>query len=188
MTTPTPCDRVSTNAALAWTSTCSLTWPTSRTGLITGLALTFSSIPDCTNVRNPGKAASSLYGPIGRFGNTKEPVSFETACRVTPVCVCVAVISTPGKTAPVWSLTVPLICAVACPKSGAEQSAIDSTKEIDAIQMRFIFPPIQERTTLSGGDAPPLVESDPPPAGRQLTKELITKRIYFAARLSTTNS
>src|SRR5262245_59489600 len=43
-----------------------------------------------------------------------EPVSSVTALRFTPVAVCVAVTSTPGRTAPVWSFTVPLICAVAC--------------------------------------------------------------------------
>ena len=45
ITVPTPELRVSTCAAFASTSTCSLTCPTSRTGLITGLALTCSTIP-----------------------------------------------------------------------------------------------------------------------------------------------
>jgi hypothetical protein len=35
--------------------------------------------------------------------------------RVADVSVCVTVISTPGKTAPDWSLTVPEICATAPP-------------------------------------------------------------------------
>src|SRR2546425_7705189 len=43
-----------------------------------------------------------------------DPVSSVTALRLTPVAVCVAVTSTPGRTAPLWSLTEPLICAVAC--------------------------------------------------------------------------
>src|SRR3989442_7299386 len=81
---------------------------------MTGLALTSSTIPVWANVRNPGNDASSRYGPIGRFDRTYEPVSLVTAVRVAAVAVCVAVISTPGKTAPVRSLAVPLICAVAC--------------------------------------------------------------------------
>src|SRR5678809_37849 len=71
-------------------------------------------MPFCTKVRNPPSAASNRYGPTTRFGRTKEPVSFDTVVRATPVSVCVAVTSTPGNTAPVWSLIVPLIWAVPC--------------------------------------------------------------------------
>src|SRR5207249_2936562 len=38
---------------------------------------------------------------------------FVTAVRAIPVSVWVAVTSTPGSTAPLWSRTAPLICAVA---------------------------------------------------------------------------
>src|SRR5215471_16715533 len=48
---------------------------------------------------------------------TYEPVSLLTVDRTIPVSVCVAVMSAPGKTAPLASLTVPLICAVACARA-----------------------------------------------------------------------
>ena len=55
--------------------------------------------PRRTNVRNPGRAASRRYGPKGRFEKRNEPVSLVTALRLMPVSVCVAVTSTPGRTA-----------------------------------------------------------------------------------------
>src|SRR6478672_4806185 len=87
---------------------------------MTGLLLTSNTMPVCTYVRNPGNATSNLYGPITRLGRTKEPASSEMVVRVTPVLVCVAVMSAPGNTAPVWSFTFPLIWAVACPQTFAE--------------------------------------------------------------------
>src|SRR5690242_3322568 len=84
--------------------------------LTEGLLLTCRMMPVCTNDRKPGKAASNLYGPNGKLGKVYDPVSFVTVCRLRPVSVCVAVISTPGKTAPLLSWTAPLTCAVACAK------------------------------------------------------------------------
>ena len=81
---------------------------------MTGLPFTCKTIPVCTNVRKPVSAASNRYGPSARFDNTYDPVSFVTAVRTTAVSIYVAVTSTPGSTAPVWSRTVPLSCAVAC--------------------------------------------------------------------------
>src|SRR5437870_9262576 len=54
---------------------------------------------------------------MGRFCKIYEPVSSVTALRLAPVAVCVAVTSTPGRTAPVWSFTEPMIWAVACAHS-----------------------------------------------------------------------
>src|SRR5688572_2944568 len=51
---------------------------------------------------------------MGKFCNIYEPVSSVTAPRLVPVAVCVAVTSAPGRTAPDWSFTEPLIWAVAC--------------------------------------------------------------------------
>src|SRR5215471_8151372 len=62
--------------------------------------------------RKPGSDTSSLYGPIGRFGKVYDPVSSVIAVRFAPVSVRVTEISAPGRTAPVWSFTVPLICEV----------------------------------------------------------------------------
>src|SRR6266850_6009038 len=81
---------------------------------MTGFALTSRTMPVRATVRKPGSVTSSLYGPVGRLGRTYDPVSLLTTVRVRPVSVCVAVTSAPGKRAPLWSVTVPLICAVAC--------------------------------------------------------------------------
>jgi hypothetical protein len=40
MICPVPTERISTNAAFAYSSNCSLTWPTCSTGVMTGLELT----------------------------------------------------------------------------------------------------------------------------------------------------
>src|SRR5205823_13227014 len=72
---------------------------------------------------------STRYGPIGRFDRTNEPVSLVTVVRVAAVAVCVAVISTPGNTAPVRSFAVPLICAVACAQTLPEVKARTRSEE-----------------------------------------------------------
>ena len=46
-------------------------------------------------------------------GRAYEPVSLVRVVRTRPVSVCVAVIVTPGSTAPLWSRAVPLMLAVA---------------------------------------------------------------------------
>src|SRR5213592_477003 len=58
-----------------------------------------------------------------------EPVSSVTALRLVPVAVCVAVTSTPGRTAPVWSFTEPLIWAVACAQIIVAPNDIKRTAE-----------------------------------------------------------
>src|SRR5262249_54786523 len=58
-----------------------------------------------------------------------------------PVSVCVIVISTPGKTAPLWSLALPPICAVACPNTiGQDRALIKSALETQK-KIRLIYPP-----------------------------------------------
>src|SRR5207247_6245796 len=79
------------------------------------------------------------YEPTGRFGKTYEPVSSLKVMRATPVSVCVAVISAPGKTAPLWSFTVPLICAVApCPAAVTQVTAESNTRSVRSTRMCFI--------------------------------------------------
>src|SRR5262245_49004496 len=70
-----------------------------------------------------------MYGPIARFVSTYPPFSLDTVVRTAPVAVCVALISTPGKTAPLWSFTVPVICAVeiACPHALEARTKINVT-------------------------------------------------------------
>src|SRR5919204_6878133 len=98
-------------------------------------------MPVCTNVRNPGNVASSLYGPTGKFGRMYAPVSLLTAVRLTPVSVCVAVISAPGKTAPLESVAVPLICAVACAHPSTQLRTEISNAKWTYLAIRFILPP-----------------------------------------------
>src|SRR5438309_9305208 len=102
---------------------------------MTELALTSSVMPFCTYVRNPGNEASRRYEPVGRLGNAYEPVSFDRAFRACPVAVCVAVISTPGNTAPLGSLIVPLISAVACAHNPVQASKVHTK----AVNKRFMI-------------------------------------------------
>src|SRR2546428_14182130 len=113
---------------------------------MTGFALTSSTIPVLANVRKPGSVTSNLYGPVGRLGNAYEPVSLLTTVRTRPVSVCVAVTSAPGNRAPLWSVTVPLICAVAC----AHASALPNVRISEIPNMYFSahfmkFPPAPHR-------------------------------------------
>src|SRR5438034_7074643 len=62
-----------------------------------------------------------------------------------PVSVCVAMTSTPGNTAPLWSLTVPLICAVAWPQTFAQVTAVSRNTMPRTIKIRFIHPPQVEQ-------------------------------------------
>src|SRR5207237_9975259 len=87
------------------------------------LALTSSTMPVWANVRKPGRTTSNLYGPVGRLGKTYVPVSLLMTVRARPVSVCVAVTSAPGNRAPLWSVTVPLICAVACAHTAGHAAA-----------------------------------------------------------------
>src|SRR2546422_11424244 len=94
------------------------------------------------NVLKPGSPTSNLYGPVGRLGNTYEPVSLLITLRTSPVSVCVAVTSAPGNRAPLWSVTVPLICAVACAHAAAQPKARISEMPDIYFSARFIeFPP-----------------------------------------------
>src|SRR5438094_928112 len=102
-------------------------------------------MPDCANVRNPGSAASSLYGPNGRLGKTYSPASFETVILLIPVSVCVAVISTPGSTAPLGSWTVPLIWAVACAHALLHVIKETNRPGKRPVKIRFISPSLLPR-------------------------------------------
>src|SRR5258705_4996367 len=88
-----------------------------------------------------------------------EPVSSVTALRLAPVAVCVAVTSTPGRSAPVWSFTEPLIWAVACAqiivapndiKRTAESAFAPMLIDFHIIDCRLIrFPPTLEDSMFS---------------------------------------
>src|ERR1041384_4054431 len=103
---------------------------------MTGLLLTWRTIPVCTYVRKPGRLASKRYGPTARFGNTYEPVSLLIVFREMPVSVCVKVTSTPGSTAPLSSFAVPLISAVPCAQIVTEENI--TRQHVSAIVASFI--------------------------------------------------
>src|SRR5262249_59430482 len=115
--------------------------PTCSTTSTVGLLPTCNVMPVCTNVRNPGNAASRRYGPNGRLGKTYDPVSFVTVVRATLVSVCVTFTSTPGKTAPFISFTDPLIVAVLCAQPVAEIMVDTNRPMTTTITIRFIYPP-----------------------------------------------
>src|SRR6185295_8201402 len=76
---------------------------------------------------------------MGRFCRTYDPVSLVIVIRAIPVPVCVAVISTPGRTAPLWSFAVPLIWAVAWAHTWL-QFKIKTTVRTKVVKaIRFIF-------------------------------------------------
>src|SRR4026209_1020624 len=67
--------------------------------------------------------------------------------RATPVSVCVAVISAPGNTAPLGSLTVPEICAVACDQTSALLKRETRKAKHRYLTSCFICPPILQLTS-----------------------------------------
>src|SRR5215467_34580 len=69
---------------------------------------------------------------------TYEPVSLLTVDRTVPVSVWVAVMSAPGKTAPLASLTVPLICAVACAQALTQPRTTISNTMAEYFARHFI--------------------------------------------------
>ena len=108
---------------------------------MTGDALTWRTIPVWTYVPSPANAASSRYGPVGRFGMTYDPFSSVTMVRVNPVSVCVTVTVTPGGTPPLWSFTVPLNCAVAWARAAAAASRIVNALITKVLRKRSITSP-----------------------------------------------
>src|SRR5262249_40109230 len=86
-----------------------------------------------------------------RVGMTYEPVSLLTVDRTVPVSVCVAVISAPGKTAPLASLTVPLICAVACAQALTQPRKEISSAVAEYFARHFIdYSPMVHLFEISG--------------------------------------
>jgi hypothetical protein len=100
---------VFTKGASAVIETVSVTPPTSITGSTRALRFTSRKIPTWLNFLKPGALTSTRYVPKGRALKTYLPDSSATRVRVKLVSCCVTVISTPGTTAPVESVTVPNI-------------------------------------------------------------------------------
>jgi hypothetical protein len=55
---------------------------------------------------------------------------------MAPVAVCVTATSTPGNTAPLWSFTVPLICAVETACAKTLEVRAESNNPVSAIKAR----------------------------------------------------
>src|ERR1700689_5854693 len=64
-----------------------------------------------SNDLNPAASALTSYEPFGRLGSTNWPAVLLVVLKFAPVAVWVALIETPGTTAPVGSDTVPTIVA-----------------------------------------------------------------------------
>src|SRR5262245_66395969 len=90
---------------------------------------------------------------MDRFCSMYEPLSSLTALRLAPVAVCVAVTSAPGRTAPVWSFTEPLIWAVACAQvivaANDKKTAVTSTLTPTQMNFCIIDLPPAEQAVLS---------------------------------------
>src|ERR1043166_9636277 len=98
---------------------------------------------------NPDKSVETVYVPGGSAGMRKSPVPWLTAERVSPVAMFLAVTVTPGSTAPVWSLMVPLTCAF-CAKAAVEVRTTRATtrKPRDLTGLRIPLSSLCERESM----------------------------------------
>src|SRR6478672_13720049 len=79
------------------------------------------------------------------LGNENEPSASVTTSRLNPVSVWVIVTLAPGRTPPLGSLTVPVICAVACARTAV---AVNSRSRLPADrQLRTRFMPLSPQRT-----------------------------------------
>src|SRR5262245_52476937 len=112
MTVPTEAVSVCKTGAPPETSTMLLTSPISS---VTSMRF---ELPTCTSIffrstaRNPDSSAFRLYTPGGIARRTYSPASFVNAVRTAFVAGLVNVTVTPGTSAPLGSLTTPLMSPV----------------------------------------------------------------------------
>ena len=134
--------RVSTIAVFASTDTVSYSCPTCSTTSTTGLALTCSTMPVCTKVRKPRqrdlqairaerRGSAERTSPSHRSRVLRDDAGF--GLRRGDV--------TPGRTPPDWSLTLPLICAVACAQTVEPARRATSRPTESRMRMRAMSPP-----------------------------------------------
>src|SRR5262245_60376029 len=109
MTVPTVALSEATSGVDAVTSTVSAMLPTSIRTSDRRRWSTLTSRPVSISFLKPGSSAARLYTPTVSSGITKSPVSFVIAVLLIFVPALVTVTLTPGKTAPLGSLTVPRI-------------------------------------------------------------------------------
>ena len=112
--------RVHERARSTVTCTCFASGADASTGLTTGLLPTCSTMPglrECAEAGAPPRAGT--VRAAGSAANTRP--SHSTRWCADPVSCCVAVTVTPGSTAPLSSLAVPLMPAVACAQAGRQR-------------------------------------------------------------------
>jgi hypothetical protein len=85
-----------------------------------------STIPWRCSLLNPASSTDTEYFPGGSDARRYSPLACDTAVRLNPVSSFFAVTVTPGRTPPLWSLSVPLICAF-CAYAGAAHSTTAMT-------------------------------------------------------------
>src|SRR5215510_7155242 len=101
------------------------------------LSLAVRTIPGCSVVRKPAASTLNRYVPGTNAVNTKFPVSFAIAVRVTEVFSFCKVTVAPGTIADDGSTIVPLICAeVVCATHGATKA---TTNNADARNSRVVL-------------------------------------------------
>ena len=102
---------------------CPLTVMVSATAATPSFSSTAMLAPVRTSTRSrscgakPASSALTLYVPGFNAGTEYKPSSLVVVSRVAPVAVFVTVTVTPGRTAFAWSITRPLMLAVACANS-----------------------------------------------------------------------
>src|SRR5262249_57309393 len=90
---------------------------------------------------NPDSSARTEYVAAKSAGTVYSPSELVTVSRATPVAVLVTVIVTPGRTAPPWSTTRPLMVAVAWAKADplvdTSNTAQSTTLAIETSSLRY---------------------------------------------------
>src|ERR1700731_1502017 len=85
-------------------------------------------MPDTTVARNPGWENIAVYpGPGGASAIVYEPTLFVTALYRAPVVVLDNTTWTPATTAPVVSVTMPVMDATSCPLAHTASDASSNT-------------------------------------------------------------
>src|SRR5215510_14985508 len=131
MTVPTEAVSVCKTGAPPETSTMLLTSPISS---VTSMRF---ALPTCTSMffrstaRNPESSAFRLYRPGGIARRTYNPASFVNAVRIALVAGLVNSTITPGTSAPLGSLTTPLISPVGACAARLKVNRITKNKVVN---------------------------------------------------------
>ena len=138
MTMPSVACEVSTSGASPVTVTASSTAPTAIVTSTRAVSLTRTVMPSRVVVLNPGSVALTLYRPGASSGTAKKPSAPVTTTRVWVVPWLTTSTVTPGTTAPVSSLTTPVIPPVACAIAARTGTSTRSMTSISSLDTRAI--------------------------------------------------